>query len=327
MQRLRADLEEREAHLRAQEEELKQRDAEINRLLGELRRCQTQLQEQQGEVSQWRKGQPTKQTPLAELLRGSLKFRWKRGEDMPFYMTYHVQAVVIGDNVYVGGGYTPQSENKGVVMVYSLNTESWRTLPPYETEWFGMTAVNNQLVLVGGKVISSGKMTNVLAVWNEQSLKWTHPFPKMPTSRCLSSVVSYQKWILVAGGKDVRESRSDKVEILDTVSGQWYEGSPLPTQCSNMSSAINGNMALWYLSGGFSARGAANKQVFSVCLDELISRAVSQSAAGATSPSTPSPWHTLTNTPMTPSAILVLNGALLHHLLSATKSGSLLLVV
>ena len=43
IQSLRADLEDREARLRAQEEEMKERDAEINRLLEELRRCQTQL--------------------------------------------------------------------------------------------------------------------------------------------------------------------------------------------------------------------------------------------------------------------------------------------
>ena len=47
IQSLHADLENREARLRAQEEETKQRDAEISRLLGELRRCQAQLQEQQ----------------------------------------------------------------------------------------------------------------------------------------------------------------------------------------------------------------------------------------------------------------------------------------
>ena len=46
-QSLRADLEEREAQLKAQEEEMKERNAEITRLLGELRRCQTQLLEQQ----------------------------------------------------------------------------------------------------------------------------------------------------------------------------------------------------------------------------------------------------------------------------------------
>ena len=43
MQSLQADLEDREARSRTQEEEMKERDAEINRLLGELKQCQTQL--------------------------------------------------------------------------------------------------------------------------------------------------------------------------------------------------------------------------------------------------------------------------------------------
>ena len=47
-----------------------------------------------------------------------------------------------------------------------------------------------------------------------------------------------------------------------------------------------------------------------MCLDELISQAVSQSA-GATSLSTSSPWQTLPDTLLTNSTVLVLNGALL----------------
>ena len=225
---------------------------------------------------------------------------------MPFDMI-NVQAIVIGDNVYVGGGYT-RSQNKGVVMVYSLNTESWRKLLPQESKFFGMTAVNNQLVLVGGLVISTDKETrNVLSVWDELSQRWTHPFPEMRTSRHTPSVVSYQKWLVVAGGGR-GGSYLNRIEILDTLSGQWYEGPPLPSVCSGMSSAVNGNM--WYLAGGFTSPTQANTQVFSACLDELISQAVSQSA-GTTSPSTPSPWQTLTDTPLIFSTVSVLNGALL----------------
>ena len=223
---------------------------------------------------------------------------------MPFDMANHIQAVVIGDNVYVGGGFTwPQ--NKGVVvMVYSLDTESWRTLPPQESQFFGMTAVNDQLVLVGGQVISTGKETNVLSVWDEL-LRWTHPFPEMLTPRHSPSVVSYQKWLVVAGGDG--GGYLNTVELLDTLSGQWYKGPPLPSGCSEMTAAINGNM--WYLAGGFYLRGT-KKQVFSVCLDEFIPQAVSQSA-GTTSPSIPSPRQTLTDTPLPRSTVLVVNGALL----------------
>ena len=111
---------------------------------------------------------------------------------------------------------------------------------------------------------------------------------------------------MVAGGKDGRGSSYKSVEILDTISGQWYEGSPLPSGYSEMSSTNNRNM--WYLFGGFTSQGT-NKQVFSVCLDKLISQAVARSAS-TTSPSMPSLWQTLPETPLKYSTALILNGAL-----------------
>ena len=213
---------------------------------------------------------------------------------MPFGMAENIQAIVIGDNIYVGGGFTWSINKNHVVMTYTLSTGSWRTLPPCESKYFGMAAVNNQLLLVGGQVISNRKVTNVLSVWDEPSQRWTHPFPEMPTPRHSPSVVFYQKWLVVAGGSG-GGSRLNKVEILDTLSGQWYEGPPLPSGCLETTSAISGNM--WYLEGGFSASQGPNKQVFSVCLDELISQAVSQST-GTNSSSTPSPWQTLTDAPL-----------------------------
>ena len=224
---------------------------------------------------------------------------------MPYGMN-GIQAVVIGDNVYVGGGSTLFDENCCTVMVYSLASGSWSKLPPHETKWFGMAAVNDQLVLVGGNTKSYNEVTGILTMWNEWSQTWTRPFSEMPTPRHSPSVISYQKWLVVAGGKTV-DSRSNKVEIVDTLSGQWHEGSPMPSGCSETSSAVNGNM--WYLSSGFNSQGS-NKHVFSVNLDELIPQAVLQSAGNA-SPPIPSPWQTLTDSPLTFFTVLVLNGALL----------------
>jgi hypothetical protein len=210
-------------------------------------------------------------------------------------MSNTIQAVVIGNNVYIGGGLTVSEVNSGIVMVYSLATGSWRTLPPSENMWFGMAAVNNQLVLVGGNNISLNEVTGVLAVWNDTSRTLILPFPEMPTPRHSPSVVSYQKWLVVAGGLEASGSHSYKVEILDSILKQWYEGSPLLSGSAEMSSAINGNM--WYLSRGFISNFQQNLSVFGVCLGELISQAVPQSAT-ATPPSTPSPWQTLTDTPL-----------------------------
>ena len=226
---------------------------------------------------------------------------------MPNVMGSHIQAIVIGRNVFVGGG-SGYCVNETTMMVYSLETGTWTTLPHYQSYFFGMSAVDNKLVLVGG-CTSSDKVTNVLGVWDEQSQTWTHPFPVMPTARHSPSVIAYQKWLVVAGGSGERGSYYRSVEILDTISGQWYEGSPLPSTCSEMSSAINRNM--WYLFGGLSSQGAS-KQVFSVCLDELVSQAVAHSArCSTTSPSMPSLWQTLHEPLPTRSTVLIHNGALL----------------
>ena len=147
----------------------------------------------------------------------------------------------------IGGGYTLSTENSRTVMVYSLASGSWSKLPPHETQRFGMAAVNNHLILAGGKIYN--EVTGVLAMWDEGSRTWIRPFPEMPTPRYFPSVISYQKWLVVAGGKTRNNSFSNKAEILDTLSRQWYEGSPIPSKCAEMSSAVNGNM--WYLSRGF----------------------------------------------------------------------------
>ena len=205
---------------------------------------------------------------------------------MPFEMSNLIQAIMIGGIVYVGGGYS--FKNQQTVMVYTPHISgSWITLPPFESRWFGMAAVNNELVLVGGAHPSTGEATNVLRVWNDGSQLWTHPFPALPSPRCKVSVISYHKWLIVTGGYNDIGPYIAKVEILDTCSGQWYEAAPLPSGCIEMSSAINGNM--WYLSRGLSSQ-RPNKYTFSVCLDELISQAVLQSA-GVTSPSTPQAHH------------------------------------
>ena len=228
------------------------------------------------------------------------------------------QAVMIGDNVYIGGGDTYTRSNAQVVMVYNTRTKTWAALPPYDSQWFGMAAINDQLVVVGGSKSSSSatataclgrRATNKLGVWDDGLQTWTHPFPDMPTSRHSIFVVSYQRWLVVAGGDNGMGVYLNKVELLDTHSKQWYEGLPLPKGHSSMSSTIYGNM--WYLSSGlFSIFDQASRHVFGVCLDDIIFQAISRSA-GTASPSTQSPWQILTDTPLAFSTILILNGALM----------------
>ena len=248
-----------------------------------------------------------KQPQLSEL-NLPLKLKWRRGKDLPFGAYGYPKVVIFMEKVYIGGG-DASSNKRQTVMVYDPKQDSYDTLPPYTYyKFFSMAVVNNQLILVGGRNVQTKKVTNKLGVWNEQSKRWTHPLPPMTTACHSSSVATHNnRWLVVIGGED-DETHLSRVEILDTDSRQWYHAASLPQPLSHSLPAIIGNMC--YLLGGNTDGPTASKKVFSVCLDDLISQAVSQPAS-ASAPPTPSPWQSLPDTPLKCSTALAFNGALL----------------
>ena len=224
---------------------------------------------------------------------------------MPFETYGYPKVVVFKEKVYVGGGVASSDREAQTVMIYDPRLDSYDTLPPYIYKLFSMAVVNNQLVLVGGRDVQTNKMTNKLGVWDEQSKRWTRPLPPMTTACSSPSVATHNnRWLVVIGGYDTHYL--SRVEILDTTeSRQWYHAASLPQSLSHTPPATIGNTC--YLLGGYTKVAEASKKVFSVCLDDLISQAVSQPAA----PPTPSPWQSLPDTLLTGSTGLAFNGALL----------------
>ena len=253
------------------------------------------------------------QTPLSEL-KNPFTFEWKKAASMPFDMTEYPQAVVMNGKVYIGGRVALSSSSYSTaasgqtVMVYEYQLDKWSTLPPYECEYFAMAAVNNQLVLIGGFDVDEDAMTAQLGVWDG---KWTKSFTPMPTARCSASAITYIKWLVVVGGRleDV-VTKLVNVEILDTTLDQWYRCAPLPQPCSSISlTATVGNMC--YALGGYTSGHEGSTRVFGVCLDDLISQAVSQSqSANSNDSPPPSPWQPLPDTPLEYSTAVSVDGAL-----------------
>ena len=219
---------------------------------------------------------------------------------MPTASSYPLQAVRIDDDIFL-------ENTRLVISRYSLCTGSWKkSLPIYNYMLFGMVAINSRLVLIGGANELNYKAIDKLGVFEEGLQKWDYQLlPKLPTPRFQVSAITYGKWVVVAGGRvDYNDPNFVLiVEILNTTSKQWYRAAPLPSRCSAMSSAINGNM--WYLLGGFLSKSEPSRNVFSVCLDELISQAESESAIAS------SPWQILPRTPLERSCAIILGGALL----------------
>ena len=168
-----------------------------------------------------------------------MQLNWTRGPDMPFGMTDSIQSVVVQGRVYVGGGYAAGGDR--FVMEYNTTSAKWAELPPYQVRSFGMTVIDNQLVLVGGW--DGVQFTKVLGVWGADSREWTHPYPEMPTAQSRCSTVVYKKWLIVACGWS-SQGPVGSVEVMNTETEQWHTGHPTPKQWYGMKTAIVGDIML-----------------------------------------------------------------------------------
>ena len=189
-----------------------------------------------------------------------------------------------------------------IVMTYDISAGKWATLPPYRTRHFAMTAVDNHLVLVGGRG-RDGDRSKVLGVWSEDSKKWTHPYPDMTTPRLSCSAVVYKQHLVVAGGRGVGDSRRlSSVEVMNTDTKLWYAGPPTPMAWSSMKTAIVGETC--YFMGGW-IEGSSSNKVYSVSLPALVPQLKSDSSRSAQT------WKELPRLPVTRAAPLSISGSLL----------------
>jgi hypothetical protein len=189
---------------------------------------------------------------------------------MPFGMGGYVQSVVVQGRVYVGGGGAIPNSDYYIVMEYDTSSGEWTELPPYRVYLFAMTAINNQLVLVGGR--KHDHYSKMLGVWRAESKEWTNPYPDMSTARSFCSVVAYkEEWLVVAGGW--KDGRLSSVEVLNVDSKQWCAGFPTPTPWSHMRTVAVGDVC--YFMGGVTGETYSTK-VYNVSLPALISQLHSQ---------------------------------------------------
>ena len=234
---------------------------------------------------------------------------------MPFGMR-HAQSVVVQKRVYVGGGNAGmlmRDRNDYTVMEYDIASIGWNKLP-YTACGFAMTAVNNQLVLVGGWEHPLGPYSKVLGVWRAESKEWTHPYPDMSTARSHCSAVVYNEWLAVAGGfghaggvPGGKMAKLLSVEVMNTGTKQWYAAPPTPTPWGGMKTAIVGDT--WYFMGDYTdASRKSINEVYSVSLPALVPQLHPQDSRGRDKHQV---WKEIPGLPITRSTPLSINGSLL----------------
>ena len=214
---------------------------------------------------------------------------------MEYGMTHYPHCVVLERSVYVGGGYT-YSDDAHIVFKYDPDTDNWSRLPRYQYKYFAISIINSHLTLVGG-CDDREKPTNQLAVYEPSSQHWTYPYHPMPTPRYWSTVVMYDIWLLVAGGRTAGRELAT-VELFNTSTNQWLAASSLPTPCALLTSATINNLGYFV---------THSKQVYRVSLPDIVSQTVDQSTASKS----PALWRRLPDTPLSYSTAISLRGYLI----------------
>ena len=203
------------------------------------------------------------------------------------------QSVTVDTVVYIAGRYW----FSGVILRYDLHSQQWMEPLQYQYCDCGMTTVSSQLVMVGGRDVSTlpSKTTNRVAVYSPSQRRWSQPYPPLKTPRYLPAVSTYHQRLVVAGGRDDSNTNLAAVEILNTSVShcQWLSATGLPVRCNRMSDAITHSTL--YLLGG-----SLDKKVLSVSLSALTE-----------TDKPPAQWRTLPDAPLGYSTAIAVHGSLL----------------
>ena len=235
--------------------------------------------------------------PQVDIFRKTAK--WQELAPLPVGRTAHT-AVLLGENVYVGGGFegrsTISNDNRDCYRldVYNLTINQWSSFIATQYCHFGMTVLDNKLVTVGGKTKNHEVVKKVLVL---NAGQWKD-YSEMPTARYYATAVGYHSRLIVVGGQTKIEGKWTTVsttELLDTTNKCWYTCSDLPSPCQNLKVAIINDKL--YLLGGVDKDVKPSSQVFIASLDTPSTHQLN--------------WQSAPNTPWCLSAPVVLCNKLL----------------
>ena len=233
--------------------------------------------------------------PQVDIFKKTVK--WKELAPLPVGLDVHT-AVLLGGNVYVGGGFEGRSLDdywdSYRLDVYNLSTNQWN--PPITTPYcnYSMAVLDNKLIIVGGLLKDYAIAKKILVLNVEQ---W-RDYSEMPTARCHATAVGYHSMLILAGGTIRVEDKWTVVpttELLDTTNGCWYICNSLPSPHKQLKATVMNDKL--YLLGGFDKDCKQSPQVFVASLDTLPTHQLN--------------WQSAPNTPWCASTPVVLYKKLL----------------
>jgi N-acetylneuraminic acid mutarotase len=172
---------------------------------------------------------------------------WSNGIPMPTPRT-EITATIIGDNIYVIGGFDKSGKVLDTVEVYNIKNNTWKTVAPLPQPLHHTAAsnFNDKIYVIGGYTNNNWVPSAKLFIYNLNTDTWTEG-PSMPTARGALTAVFIDD-ILYAIGGEGESGIMDINEAYNSKTNNWVSKSSMPTPRHHVASAvIDGNI---YVIGG-----------------------------------------------------------------------------
>jgi len=192
---------------------------------------------------------------------------WEDGPHVPVTrgnctaIIYH--GLIYLSSIYEGNNFHRCSTT---INMYNIEKEIWNpsciTTPHF---CFGVTVVNDHLVIVGGMVemLPLILTDKVYALAGEE---W-ETFATLLSPKASPTALGIKSLLLVIGGSNNKDEVISDVEILDTTTGQWQVCTSLPEPQVRLKSTVIGTTL--YLMGGGGINHNPSQAAFSISLDSL----------------------------------------------------------
>ena len=323
IQKLHSEILSKNLQLRQKESQLQSKDAQIKKqeqVTAEIQQTNNSLQRQVEQLQQQLSQQNAKPSPppsqvqvtshahargkqlqqdhsVKEKQKPHLSTRhtklgeWSDRERAPYNMSWG--AAVVDGNV----AYFIHHDHPCQVCSYNSSIKRWSKLPQCPCKYSSLTVIRGLLTAIGGDS-GSGPDNKLLSIVNEDDKKWVEHFPHMPTKRVLTTAVTTEQHLIVAGGKGV-SNRLNTVEVMDIQTLVWSTAASLRYPYSKSSAAICGDHI--YMLGGQTNDGRS-KSALTCSLTKLL-----QSCSDTLHNSV---WHRIANVPVYCSTCAAVNGEL-----------------
>ena len=210
----------------------------------------------------------------------------------------YAKVIVINDILYIGGGVCLTANDDYYMFSYQLTDDQWTKLPilPY---CYGVPInIDNQLSCIGGYDTSTGRATNKVITLEDN--KWTTKYHNMIVARYHHAAVTYQHYIIVAGGVGEDHSTLDTIEVFNCNNYQWTIVSTHLPQPMRLINATTCNQS-FIIAGYVGADYRSHDGTFIITMDSLLEH--QQSLTSSTSEDD-NRWSELDATPYCNSTIV-----------------------